>query len=133
MPMKKTTLAIEYVSPESLKPYKQNARKHEDDDVEAIIQSIEDFGFNDPIGVWGKQNTIVEGHGRLIAAQRIGLETVPIIHLDHLNSEQRRAYALAHNRTAELSEWDEAMKASELKAIKSYVLSASYTASTIFI
>ena len=122
--MKKYELAIEYVSPDSLKPYKQNARKHEAEDVDAIIQSIEDFGFNDPIGVWGKANTIVEGHGRLIAAQQLGLESVPIIHLDHLNDEQRRAYALAHNRTAELSEWDEAIKKAEIKAIKSYDMQA---------
>ena len=113
-------LEIEYVSPDSLKPYKNNARKHEAEDVEAIMQSIKDFGFNDPIGVWGKANNIVEGHGRLLAAQELGLEKVPIIHLDHLSNEQRRAYALAHNKTAELSEWDEALKKSELKAIKSY-------------
>ena len=113
-------LEIEYVSPDSLKPYKNNARKHEAEDVEAIMQSIKDFGFNDPIGVWGKANNIVEGHGRLLAAQELGLDKVPIIHLDHLSNEQRRAYALAHNKTAELSEWDEALKKSELKAIKSY-------------
>ena len=118
--MKKFELAIEYVAPNELSPYKNNARKHEAEDVEAIMQSIRDFGFNDPIGVWGKNNSIVEGHGRLIAAQQLNMDLVPIIHLDHLSNEQRRAYALAHNRTAELSEWDEALKQSELKAIKSF-------------
>lgn len=113
-------LTIEYVKLDALKPYKKNARKHDVEDLDAIMQSIRDFGFNDPIGVWGKANNIVEGHGRLLAAQKLGLEEVPIIHLDHLNDEQRRAYALAHNRTAELSEWDEALKKSELKAIKGY-------------
>lgn len=121
--MKEFELAIEYVSPESLNPYKNNARKHEAEDVEAIMQSIRDFGFNDPIGVWGKKNTIVEGHGRLIAAQNLEMESVPIIHLDHLSDEQRRAYALAHNRTAELSEWDEAVKDAELKLIESFDMS----------
>ena len=121
--MGKYELAIEYVKPTALKPYKKNARKHGDEDVSAIMQSILDFGFNDPIGVWGESNTIVEGHGRLIAAQKLGMESVPIIHLDHLNDEQRRAYGLAHNRTAELSEWDEAVKEAELKAIESYDMS----------
>lgn len=118
--MKDFELAIEYVDPRSLKAYKHNARRHETEDIEAIKQSIRDFGFNDPVGVWGKANNIVEGHGRQIAAVDLELPKIPIIHLDHLNSEQRRAYALAHNRTAELSEWDEAVKKSELKAIKSY-------------
>ena len=54
-------LEIEYVSPDSLKPYKNNARKHEAEDVEAIMQSIKDFGFNDPIGVWGKANSKSRG------------------------------------------------------------------------
>ena len=119
---KQINLAIEYVSPDSLKPYKQNARVHYDEDVDAIMQSIRDFGFNDPIGVWGKANDIVEGHGRLIAAKKLGLEAVPIIHLDHLTNEQRRAYALAHNKTAELSEWDMKMLKLESKAIKAYDL-----------
>ena len=113
-------LQIEYLDPKSLKPYKNNARKHGEEDIDAIMQSIKDFDFNDPIGVCGKDNLIVEGHGRQLAAIELGLEKVPVIHLDHLNAEQRKAYALAHNRTAELSEWDEALKASELKAIKMY-------------
>lgn len=61
---------------------------------------------------------IVEGHGRLLAAKKIGLDLVPVIHLDHLSDEQRRAYALAHNRTAELSEWDDVVRDLELKAIE---------------
>jgi len=65
----------------------------------------------------GGHNVIVEGHGRLMAAKKLGMERVPVIHLDHLTDEQRRAYALAHNRTAELSEWDEVIKNLELKGI----------------
>lgn len=97
-------LKIEYILIDELKPYENNARKHAEADVEAIKKSIEEFGFNDPIGVW--HNTIVEGHGRLLAAQEIGMEQVPVIRLDHMTDEERRAYALAHNKTAELSEWD---------------------------
>ena len=99
-------LKIEYLPVKSLKAYDRNARKHEDYDIEAIKNSIGTFEFNDPIAIWGKDNEIVCGHGRLYAAKRLGMETVPCIRLDHLTEEQRRAYALAHNKTAELSSWD---------------------------
>lgn len=109
-------LQIEYVPVEQLKPYENNARKHADEDVNAIVESIKEFGFDDPIGIW--HDTIVEGHGRLIAAKKLGMETVPVIRLDHLTDEQRRAYALAHNRTAELSAWDFEMRDIEIEGIE---------------
>ena len=99
-------LRIEYLPLDALKPYERNARKHAEADVEAIMRSIEEFGFDDPIGVWGEENIIVEGHGRLEAAKQLAMETVPVIRLYHLTDEQRRAYALAHNQTALLSMWD---------------------------
>lgn len=99
-------LKIEYVRVDEINEYENNARKHEEHDVHAIAKSIEQFGFSDPIGVWGKANTIVEGHGRYLAALELGLSEVPVIRLDHLSDEERRAYALAHNKTAELSAWD---------------------------
>lgn len=101
-----------------LQRYEANARKHTDADVDAIVESIKAFGFVDPIGVWGKQNLIVEGHGRLMAAERLGLEEVPIIRLDHLDEEQRKAYALAHNMTALLSSWDKVLLEMELDNIE---------------
>lgn len=97
-------LKVEYVPIQSIKPYERNARKHQDYDVDAIAASIQEFGFDDPIGIW--KDEIVEGHGRLMAAKKLGMTEVPIIRLDHLTDEQRRAYALAHNKTAELSGWD---------------------------
>ena len=100
-------LEIVYLPPESLKPYERNTRKHEPADIEQIKQSIILDGFNDPIGIWGPENLIVEGHGRQIAAIELGLETVPCIRLDHMTDEQRRDYAIRHNRTAELSSWNE--------------------------
>ena len=115
--MDKQELHIEYVPVDDLKPYDKNARKHGDFDVDAIAESIKKFGFNDPIGVWGKDNLIVEGHGRLLASKKLGMKKVPIIHLDHLSDEQRRAYALAHNKTAENSEWDMEMLAEELESL----------------
>lgn len=99
-------LKIEYVDVAKLKPYDKNTRKHEDYDVSQIAKSIEQYGFNDPIGIWGKDNIIVEGHGRLLAAKKLGMTEVPCIRLDNLTDEQRREYAIMHNKTAELSTWD---------------------------
>lgn len=110
-------LKVEYLPISAIKPYEKNARKHRDADVDAIVASIKEFGFDDPIGVWGDKNIIVEGHGRLMAAKKLGMESVPVIHLDHLTDEQRRAYALAHNKTAENSEWDDKLLPEELLSI----------------
>ena len=103
---KEAIIELEYLPVDALTPYENNTRAHGDTDVDAICESISQFGFSDPIGVWGAENVIVEGHGRLTAAKRLGLDTVPVIHLDHLTDEERRAYAIAHNKTAELSKWD---------------------------
>lgn len=99
-------LEIVYMPPGDLSPYENNARRHAPDDIEAIKKSILEDGFNDPIGIWGDQNTIVEGHGRQMAALELGLESVPCIRLDHMTDKQRREYMIRHNRTAELSAWD---------------------------
>ena len=114
----RTEIKVEYVGIETVMPYANNARQHGDHDVDAIMESIREFGFNDPIGVW--KNIIVEGHGRLLAAKRLGMETVPVIRLDHLTDEQRKAYALAHNKTAELSGWDFNVLESELKDLAEF-------------
>ena len=89
-------LKIEYLPIEELKPYANNAKDHPAEQVEQIKKSIQQFGFDDPIGIW--KDEIVEGHGRLIAALELGMDTVPVIRLDHLTDEQRRAYALVHNK-----------------------------------
>jgi len=114
-------LKIEYVTLDSLRPYEKNARSHGKDDLKAIIASIQDFGFNDPIGVW--HDIIVEGHGRWLAAKELKMEQVPVIRLDELSDEQRKAYALAHNKTAELSGWDFDVLAAELKDISEFDMS----------
>lgn len=111
-------LLIEYHQISDLKPYEKNARKHAKKDIKTIVESIKEFGFNDPIGIWSEDNMIVEGHGRLMAAKEIGMDSVPCIRLDHLTEEQRRAYALAHNKTAEMSEWDMDLLPGELIGIE---------------
>lgn len=99
-------LKIDYLPVADLKPYDKNTRKHKNLDVDNIAKSIEKYGMNDAIGIWGEDNVIVEGHGRLEACKKLGIDTVPVVRLDHLTDEQRREYAIAHNATAELSEWD---------------------------
>ena len=99
-------LKIEYLPVKALKPYDKNTRKHQKLDVDNIARSIEKYGMNDAIGIWGDENIIVEGHGRLMACKKLGIKEVPCVRLDHLTDEQRREYAIAHNATAELSVWD---------------------------
>lgn len=100
----------------TLTPYKNNAKKHPKKQVEQITNSIKEFGMIDPIGIWGKDNIIVEGHGRYLACKKLGIAEVPCIRLDHLNDEQRKAYTLAHNKVAE-SEFDWDMIELELEDI----------------
>lgn len=99
-------LKIVYLAPDELTPYERNARQHTPTDIEQIKTSILRVGFDDPIGIWGDQNIVVEGHGRLIAAKELHLDKVPCIRLDHMTDAQRRDYAIRHNRTQELSSWD---------------------------
>ena len=107
-------LKIEYIAVNKLKPYEKNTRKHEKKDVDNIAKSIEKYGMCDAIGIWGNENIIVEGHGRLMACKKLGIDKVPCVRLDHLTDEERREYAIAHNATAELSVWDKDFLAEEL-------------------
>ena len=97
-------LKIEYVDIDSIKPYENNAKQHPKEQIEQIKKSIEQFGMDDPIGIW--KNEIVEGHGRLIACKELGYTEVPIIRLDHLTDEERKAYTLAHNKLTMNSDFD---------------------------
>ena len=92
-----------------LQTYVNNAKIHTGEQIEQIKASIREFGFNDPIGVWTNaegKSEIVEGHGRYIAATELGMETVPVIHLDSLTDEQRRAYTHVHNQLTLSTGWD---------------------------
>ena len=90
-------LTIEYLPLEDLKPYANNAKIHTEEQIQQIRKSIEEFGMNDPIAIW-KDNEIIEGHGRLLACQQMGMKEVPVIRLDNLTDEQRRAYMNVHNQ-----------------------------------
>ena len=89
-------LQVEYINIGEIKPYKRNAKEHPKEQIEQIKKSIQEFGFADPIGIWNGE--IVEGHGRYLAAKELKIKQVPVIRLDELTDEQRRAYALVHNQ-----------------------------------
>ena len=109
-------LQIEYIDIEELKTYPGNAKIHTAEQIEQIKKSIDEFGFNDPIAVW-KNNEIIEGHGRLIAATEMGIKELPIIRLDNLTDEQRRAYILVHNKLTMNTDFDLDVLAAELDDI----------------
>lgn len=89
-------------------PYARNSRTHSDAQVTKIAASIKEFGFLNPVIVDG-QNGIIAGHGRVMAAKKLGLEEVPVIEASHLTEAQRRAYVIADNRLALDAGWDEEM------------------------
>ena len=98
-------------------PYAKNAKKHDAAQVAAIAGSIREFGFNNPVLI-DADNGIIAGHGRVLAAHQLGLESVPCLRLTHLSDPQKRAYILADNRMAEIGGgWDADMLAAELEAL----------------
>lgn len=103
-----------------LVPYANNAKMHSHLQVEQIANSIQEFGFNDPIAVWENDRgemEVVEGHGRVLAAQRLGIDSVPVFYLNHLSDEQRRAYTHVHNQTTLNSGWDAGLLECEMSAL----------------
>jgi ParB-like chromosome segregation protein Spo0J len=115
------SLKIEYVDIDSIKPYENNTRLHSNEQIEQIKSSIEEFGNNDPIGVW--HDEIVEGHGRYQALKELGYKEIPIIRLDNLTDEQRKAYSIVHNKLTDNSEFDFSKLDEELENLKNLDLS----------
>lgn len=107
-------MKVESIDISHITPYKKNAKLHPREQIEQIKKSIEMYGNNDPIAVWGEKNVIVEGHGRYMALCELGYKTADIIRLDHLTDEQRREYMLVHNQTTMNSGWDLEKLAEEL-------------------
>lgn len=100
-----------------LRPYDRNPRTHSDEQIDQIAASIREFGFNNPILV-DTEAGIIAGHGRLLAAQKLGLDEVPVVVLDHLSPNQRRAYLLADNQIAAKAGWDDLLLTEELRALE---------------
>ena len=98
-------MQIEKIKISDLLEYKYNAKEHPEWQIEQIVNSIKQFGFNDPIAI-DENNTIIEGHGRLYALQELGETEVDCIRLSHLDEEQKRAYILTHNKLTMNTDFD---------------------------
>ena len=111
-------MKIEKIPTEKLIPYARNAKKHDAAQVSKLAGSIREFGFNNPVLI-DRDNGIIAGHGRVMAAQKLDLKEVPCIRLDHLTDTQRRAYILADNKLAEIGGgWDEELLGLELAELR---------------
>lgn len=106
---------IEYIPIDNIIPYEKNAKKHSEEQVNQIAESIRQFGFRQNLVV-DSHNVVVIGHGRLLAARKLGIERVPCVRVDDLSAEQIKALRLADNRVAE-SDWDEDLLRLELDDI----------------
>ena len=107
---------IDRLSVEKLIPYAKNSRTHSAEQVAQIAASIKEFGFNNPVLI-DEDNGIIAGHGRVMAAQKLGLQAVPCIRLAHLSDTQRKAYVIADNRLALNAGWDDQMLTLELQEL----------------
>jgi ParB-like chromosome segregation protein Spo0J len=113
-------LEVVKVPTEDLLEYQNNAKLHPSEQVDQIAESIEEFGFNNPILAWHNDDgepEIVAGHGRLMAARKLGLEELPVVFLDHMSEEQRSAYIIVDNSTNLSSGFDMEILSVELDAI----------------
>ena len=111
-------LQVEYRRIDSVTPYARNARTHSKDQIRQIAKSIKAFGFINPVLV-DKDGILVAGHARVLAAQQLGLSSIPIICVNHLSEAEKRAYILADNRLAENAGWDEDLLKVELNFLTS--------------
>lgn len=107
---------VQEVPVEKLIPYVNNAKIHSEDQVTKIASSIREFGFLSPVLIDEKFN-IIAGHGRVMAAKKLEMETIPAVYIEGLSEAQRKAYILADNRLGELAEWDRELIAQEIQAL----------------
>ena len=111
------TLEVSYLATTDLIPYANNPRTHSDQQVAQVAASIQEFGFNNPILI-DEHNSIIAGHGRLAAAQKLNMNTVPTILLEGLSEAQRKAYVIADNKLTENGGWDYDLLAVEIERLK---------------
>jgi len=114
-----TEPVLQHLPIDDLLPYARNAKKHPPEQIAQIAASIKEFGFNAPVLVDGEQG-IIAGHGRVLAARKLGMATVPCLVLTHLTPAQKRAYIIADNRLGEpdLAPWDWEMLQAEIDQLK---------------
>lgn len=116
-------LKIETAKVADLLPYANNARIHTHEHVDQLADSISEVGFNDPIGCWHNADgdlEIVEGHGRVMALKKLGIEECPVIYLDHLTDKQRRFYTHIHNKLTDNGEFDFSILEKELASMPEF-------------
>lgn len=111
--MIKNALKISMTETDKLIPYARNSRTHSSEQVAQIAASIKEFGFLNPIIIDG-ENGIIAGHGRVMAAQKLGLKELPCVEAAHLTEAQRKAYVIADNKLALNAGWDDEMLRIEL-------------------
>ena len=118
--MKNSKLAIEMIALDTLTPYAKNSKIHTKAQIEHITNSIKEFGFNDPLGIAGTNNVVLEGNGRIEAARMLGMTELPCVRLDHLSESEQRAYVIAHNSLTLETGFDDAVLFAELEELKEY-------------
>lgn len=104
------------VSIDKLKPYENNAKIHDDFQVEKLCESIKEFGFLNPC-IIDEDYNVIAGHGRIEAVKKLGWEKVPCLFVEGLTEQQRKAYILADNKLSELAEWDIDLVSDELNEL----------------
>jgi len=110
-------MKIEQIPVDRLIPYARNSRTHSDEQVAQIAASIREFGFTNPVLIDGNDG-IIAGHGRVLGARKLGMDSVPCVRLEHLTETQKRAYIIADNKLALNAGWDEQMLAMEFADLK---------------
>jgi DNA modification methylase len=123
-------MQVEKISIETLIPYANNARTHSEAQVAQIAASIREFGFNNPVLI-DEQSSIIAGHGRVLAARKLELDSIPCIRLNHLSETQRRAYIIADNKIALNAGWDEELLALELTELTEFGVNMDLTGFTV--
>jgi len=117
MKYRRCDLKIEYIETSKLIPYARNNKTHNERQIKLIAASIKEFGFKNPVVV-DKENVIIAGHGRVLAAERIELDKVPCVIADDLTKAQIKAYRIADNKLADLADYDEEMLSLELEELQ---------------
>ena len=117
---------IEQVTIEKLIPYARNSRTHSDAQIAQIAASIKEFGFVNPVLI-DDQDGIIAGHGRVMAARKLGIDEVPCIRLSHLTENQKRAYVIADNKLALNAGWDDEMLRIELQELSDEEFNLAFT------
>lgn len=121
-----TIAGVQQVPIGALTPYERNAKLHSPEQVRKIADSIREFGFISPCLI-DREGNVIAGHGRILAAQELGMTEVPCVYVEGLTEAQRRAYILADNRLTELGEWDTELLDLELKELKEMDFDVAFT------